>query len=174
MFCPKCAAQNLDDAKFCRACGADISLVPQAVSGELAERLGDAEGAKSVGHHHRRGKGPATIDKAVRSFFMGLAFIFVALAVKVWAPGGFTWWFWMLIPAFGLVGDGVATYIRARQDAERLAPPPFAPAQTPLQPPQRVSALPPRETGEIVPPPSVTEATTRHLGIPVERKPKDV
>jgi hypothetical protein len=33
-----------------------------------------------------------------------------------------------------------------------------------------VSALPPRDTGEMSPPPSVTEGTTRHLGVPVERK----
>ncbi|MFN2482444.1 MAG: zinc-ribbon domain-containing protein, partial [Pyrinomonadaceae bacterium] len=44
MFCPKCAAHNLDEAKFCRACGADISLVPQALTGQLApvgEDLGE-------------------------------------------------------------------------------------------------------------------------------------
>jgi len=31
-----------------------------------------------------------------------------------------------------------------------------------------VSALPPRNTSEMVPPPSVTEGTTRHLGIRAE------
>lgn len=36
-YCPKCASQNADDAKFCRACGANISLVPQALSGQLIE-----------------------------------------------------------------------------------------------------------------------------------------
>ncbi|MGH9956462.1 MAG: zinc-ribbon domain-containing protein, partial [Pyrinomonadaceae bacterium] len=33
MFCPKCAAQNLDGASYCRVCGANISLVPQAITG---------------------------------------------------------------------------------------------------------------------------------------------
>lgn len=36
-YCPKCAAQNAEDAKFCRSCGANISLVSQALSGELLE-----------------------------------------------------------------------------------------------------------------------------------------
>ena len=34
MFCPKCATQNLDGASFCRSCGANISLIPQALAGQ--------------------------------------------------------------------------------------------------------------------------------------------
>ncbi len=33
MFCPKCATQNLDGAKFWRWCGAYVILVRQALSG---------------------------------------------------------------------------------------------------------------------------------------------
>ena len=40
MFCPKCATQNLDGASFCRACGANISLVPQALTGQMANAAG--------------------------------------------------------------------------------------------------------------------------------------
>ena len=35
MFCPKCATQNLDGASFCRSCGANISLIPQALAGQV-------------------------------------------------------------------------------------------------------------------------------------------
>ena len=35
MFCPKCATQNLDGASFCRGCGANISLVSQALNGQM-------------------------------------------------------------------------------------------------------------------------------------------
>ena len=47
MFCPKCASQNIDGASFCRVCGANISLVPQALSGQLpvANDDGAREGA---------------------------------------------------------------------------------------------------------------------------------
>ena len=38
-----------------------------------------------------------------------------------------------------------------------------------IPPPLRAGALPPRNTGEIVPPPSITEGTTRHLNVPAER-----
>jgi hypothetical protein len=172
MYCPRCAVHNTDDAKFCRSCGADISLIPDAVSGGLAERLAAAESGTPQTRCEKR-KGPPSIDRAVHSLFTGLAFLFVAFAVRVYAPAGHLWWFWMFIPAFAGLGDAVATYLRVREDRQRLAPPSFVPAQVAVPSPMRASELPPRNTGEMISPPSVTEATTRHLGIPVERQSKD-
>ena len=173
MFCPKCAAQNADDAKFCRGCGADISLVPQAITGHLAQRLNEEEEGGRRGHR-RRHKEPANIENAAQLFFMGLAFALVSLAILSWAPGGRNWWFWMLIPAFVMIGRGVGMYLRVREERGRLAPPAFEPAPASLSSPPHAAGLPPqRHTGEIVRPPSVTEATTRHLNMPVERTPKD-
>jgi hypothetical protein len=171
MFCPRCGAQNADDAKFCRACGTDISLVPQAVTGQLAERLADDEDDWHSRRRRRRDrdKGPPSIERAVRSFIMGVAFIFVAFAVRTWAPAGNIWWFWMFLPAASMIADGVSTYIRVAENKKRLAPPTYVPAQPAVQPPPRASALPPRDTGEIVPPPSITEGTTRHLNVPADR-----
>jgi hypothetical protein len=37
MYCPKCAAQIEDTQKFCRACGANVSLVSQALEGRPPE-----------------------------------------------------------------------------------------------------------------------------------------
>jgi hypothetical protein len=176
MFCPRCGAQNADDAKFCRSCGTDISLVPQAVTGHLAERLAEEEeDSRGRGRRRRRGekKRPPSIESAVKSFFMGIAFIFVAFAVRNWAPAGGIWWFWMFLPAAGMLAEGIGGFIRIAEEKKKLAPPSYTPTQTSMPPPQRVSALPPRNTGEIVPPPSVTEGTTRHLNIPVERKQND-
>jgi hypothetical protein len=173
MFCPKCGTPNTDEAKFCRACGTDISLVPQAVTGVLAERLAAEEedsGSRRDRRARRRHNQPISIERAVRSFFMGLAFIFVAFAARTWAPAGNIWWFWMLIPAFGMLADGVSTYLRLAEEKKRPAAPPFyTPAQTSVPPVPRVGELPQRNTGEMIPPPSVTEGTTRHLGVPVER-----
>ena len=170
MYCPKCAAQNADDAKYCRGCGADISLVPQALTGQLAERLSQEAAPRRPRRHHR--ERPVTIDRAVKSFFTGLGFIFVALAVSRYMPGGRVWWFWLLIPAFAMMGDGVATYLRLKQNEARTThPPAFVPSQPQAQamPPSfSGGALPSRNTGEMVPPPSVTEGTTRHLNVPAE------
>jgi len=145
--------------------------VPQAVAGELAERMAAAEDNTRHGRRRRhRHDGPPSIERAVRSFFMGLAFIFVAFAVRIWAPAGNVWWFWMFLPAASMLADGVGTYLRiAREDKKReiqgYVPPPSA-----VPPPRRASALPPLDTGEMIQPPSVTEGPTRHLGVPVERK----
>jgi len=168
MFCPRCAAQNADDAKYCRGCGADIGLVPQALTGKLAEQLGE-EGAPAASRRRHR-REPATIERAVKSFFMGLAFLFVAIAVSRYMPGGRTWWFWLLLPSFAMMGDGVATYLRLKQNEGATAPPALAPPQqTRAMPPTfRGGELPARHTGELVPPPSVTEGTTRHLSVPVK------
>jgi len=114
--------------------------------------------------------GPPSIERAVRSFFMGLAFIFVAFAVKMWAPAGNVWWFWMFLPAASLLADGVGTYLRLAKEERKREMPTYVPQTSAVPPPRHASALPPRDTGEMIPPPSVTEGTTRHLGVPVERK----
>jgi membrane protein YqaA with SNARE-associated domain len=43
MFCPRCAAQNLDDAKFCRVCGTNLESVALGLvdNYHLAEREPD-------------------------------------------------------------------------------------------------------------------------------------
>lgn len=33
MYCPRCAAENLNDVKFCRGCGANLETVALALSG---------------------------------------------------------------------------------------------------------------------------------------------
>ena len=168
MFCPKCATQNLDGARFCRACGSDISLLPQVLSGELASRL---EGATTPTRRRRR-RNPETpsIEKAIRSLFAGIAFVIIAFAVKEWAPAGHIWWFWMFIPAFTNLGIAASQYARHKSEKSSVAPSAYERGEDELVAPRRASALPPRDTDELIDaPPSVTEATTRHLGVPVER-----
>ena len=160
MYCPNCATSNLDGARFCRSCGADISLVPQALTGQLPESRPVEPTDESCGLPRRRGQ--PSIDRAVKNIFMGVGFIVVAIALG-FMPMGRAWWFWMFIPAFAMLGGGVAEYMRLKQTGQRTLPgasrpPAFSPAQ------QRAAELPRRNTAELVmPPPSVTENTTRHL-----------
>jgi len=39
MYCPKCAAPNSDDVKFCRVCGENLTVVAQAMSKHLPVTL---------------------------------------------------------------------------------------------------------------------------------------
>ena len=163
MFCPKCAAQNLEGASFCRVCGANISLIPQALTGQLPQAA-EPEDLDSWGRsRRRRGRRELSLDNAFKNAFMGIAFLLVALALA-FSRMGTGWWFWMLIPAFSMMGTGVAQYIRLKEREKQS----FLPGQIPqstLPPPRQVDVFPSRATGELVsPPPSVTEGTTRHLG----------
>jgi hypothetical protein len=161
MFCPKCATQNLEGASYCRSCGANISLIPQALSGQLPQAREDDSVDWST--RRRRRKGEPSLESVCKNVFMGVAFLLVSLALA-FSRVGMGWWFWMLIPAFSMMGTGVSQYMRMKEREKRS----FLPGnsgQPSLAPPPSVDSFPARSTGELVaPPPSVTEGTTRHLG----------
>lgn len=160
MFCPKCATQNLDGASFCRACGANISLVPQALTGQVVKPP-----TEEIEEGNSR-TGKVTLENSFRNIFMGIAFLLVAIVLSRTAMGRM-WWFWMLLPAFSMMGMGIAQYIRIREREKQAS----------LQPPQVGGAfpdrsnafhaqIPSRNPNELMAPaPSVTEGTTRHLGV---------
>lgn len=157
MFCPKCASQNIEGAHFCRACGANISLVPQALTGQLPVAANEEPARRG-----RRRRREPTFDEGVRNVVMGFGFIAVAIALALFGRsiGAQVWWFWMLIPAFAMLGKGIAEIVRVNQ----LKTPPAPPvAQVSYAAPREVVAS--NNAGELRPPvASVTEGTTRHLG----------
>ncbi len=169
MFCPKCGGQNPETGKFCRTCGTDLGNVSSALAGQ-------SQPQRLVNH---KGK-PIHLEGAITKMFSGLAFLIVACVLGyTGAAGGHSWWFWLLIPAFGSLGTGVAQYMQLRRaeqgqtafvgsnmgnsisDSQNRALPP--PQTEWVQPESRY------KTGDLVPP-SVTENTTRHLEINSEGK----
>lgn len=166
MFCPKCAAQNLDGASFCRVCGANISLVPQALTGQMQQNIPVEELTRSEKRAMRRAP---TLDNAFRNTFMGIAFLLVTVALS-FSDMGRGWWFWMFIPAFSMMGTGIAQYIRFREYQNRSLPG-FVAAPTAIHAATPAPVFPTRNTGDLIaPPPSVTEGTTRHLGVEAPTK----
>lgn len=165
MFCPKCATQNLEGASFCRVCGANISLVPQALAGQPMKSDAAESGCEPVLVGRRGRERELTLDQSFKNIFLGVAFVIVAIALSRSIGAG--WWFWLLIPAFSLMGTGVAQYLRLKEREKRttFSARPSAPAFTDQGAPPLARGLPQRNTGELVPPPSVTEGTTRHLGV---------
>jgi hypothetical protein len=118
----------------------------------------------------RRKRKEPTYDRAFENLGVGLAFLFISIAVAFFVPSGKFWWFWLLIPAFACLGEGIGQLMRLRKG--------LLPAAASL-PAAEVSAgarvtrdlPPPSAQDEIMaPPPSVTEGTTRHLG--AERRQK--
>jgi len=152
MFCPKCATQNVDGAHFCRSCGANISLVPQALTGQLAQ----PPTTEVQAGYGRKGRRELTLEQPVQNFFLGIAFVIISIVLS--RTIGQVWWFWMLIPAFSLMAKGVAQYIRLKDYQRRvsLAAPPVT--RSFVEPPAQPQGLK-------SPVSSVTEGTTRHLGV---------
>ena len=82
MYCPNCAAP-IDGAKFCRSCGSNVSLVPQAMAGQLPQS-DDGEDKRHRGRHHRdhrHGKKEPSIEKAATNFFSGIGFLLAAMFI---------------------------------------------------------------------------------------------
>jgi|SRR5215470_5889068 len=154
MFCPKCATQNLDGAHFCRSCGANISMVPQALSGQLSQ---PPPPMTEEGGSYRRRRRELTLEQPVQNFFLGIAFVIISIVLS--RTIGQVWWFWLLIPAFSLMAKGVAQFIRLQhyQKNVGLAPPPPVRGSFAEPPPQQQEMRSPVS--------SVTEGTTRHLGV---------
>jgi hypothetical protein len=181
MYCPRCAAQNLDDAKFCRACGADIRLVPQALMGNLPAGIETAVEDKVARRKKEKKREPATIDAGLKNIFKGIAFLLIFLAGMTIFRGAFWVTIWFIIPALESIGQGIGQLISVRQEEQaRLMRPPMYEneiAQPPtFAPAPNFTALASPDTAEIVgspSPPSVTEMTTRHLDSPRKRTVKD-
>ena len=109
MFCPKCGGQNPDNGKFCRSCGTGLGNVSSALSApQQPQRL--------VNH---KGK-PVHWEGAITKLGTGLAFLVISI-VLAFSNMGRGWWFWMLIPAFGSLGTGIAQYMQLRR-AEKGQP----------------------------------------------------
>jgi hypothetical protein len=172
MFCPKCGGQNPDEGKFCRSCGAPLANVTEALS--KPQQLLDHKGR------------PIHLEGAMKKLFSGFAFLVIAIALSL-SKVGDGWWFWMLIPAFGAIGTGLAQYMQIRRADKSPQPLYPGPAQELPSSPSANAPLPPAQTEWVAPdskyktgdlvPPSVTENTTRHLEIEDEPKtmalPKD-
>ena len=158
MFYPKCAAQNVDGAHFCRSCGANISLIPHALTGQLPTAPSDNREMSRKERRRKHRDHPPSFSDGIQNVVMGFGFVAVAIALGYFGRpiGAQVWWFWMLLPAFGLLGRGISEIVRANQLKASQQQLPYAPPR---------ESLPASKTAELRPSvPSVTEGTTRHLG----------
>ncbi len=179
MYCPNCSAP-IDGVKFCRSCGSNVSLVPQAMSGQLPQS-DDAKDQRrhghnpwNWGHHHYHGKKEPSIERAMSCFFSGIGFLLAAMFVVFLSPSGFQWGWAFLFPAFGLFGAGVGQYLQLKEQHRQqmsLNQPEARPVVH--QPPGQSSTPSAPTTSELVKPSSVTEHTTRHLESSRQREEKN-
>ena len=170
MFCPKCATQNVDGASYCRSCGANISLIPHALSGTLPPPSAPDDLRSRRGRKRERDVEPS-LERGIINIFVGLGFIVAALAVMLRFPAGIFWGWSFFIPGFSNLGKGVASIVAARRvasmNAQLQAGIPgtyFSNSSSGATPSMGVESGA-QATGRLMTPvPSVTEGTTRHLG----------
>ncbi len=168
MFCPKCGSQNPETGKFCRSCGTDLGNVSKALTGRAIQPIVDKKGK------------PINWEGAITKFATGMAFLAIAIVLGVTnMAGGRVWWFWMLIPAFTMMGSGVAQYMQLKRLERGVSIDPID-RHHPAMPPAHVATLQPAQqdfasvesrykTGDLAPP-SVTDSTTRRLEMDPEGK----
>jgi hypothetical protein len=143
-----------------------VSLVPQALTGQLPQTA-EAEDDRR-GHRHRRGRKEPSIERATTTFFSGIGFLVAAMFVCFYFPGGFTWGWAFLFPAFACIGEGVGQYLRLKEQRRQQSSlnqsfDRSVNYQPPIHAPTQVPTLSAPTTSELTPPSSVTEQTTRHL-----------
>lgn len=143
MYCPKCGAQNIVEAKFCRLCGTAFQ--------ELAKPVRPLPALPDYG-------------RAFRPLFIGMGFLIIAI-ISLFSHTGFLWW--MMFPAISLLSKGARRLMQVQPAHlyNALSQPARIANHDIPRPVQRAgySDVRARPTGELVEPPSVTENTTRLL-----------
>jgi hypothetical protein len=176
MYCPSCGAQNTEDVRFCRKCGADLRVVSQAVTKRLswwkylATKIDDRLEAKRRKQDYSKGVVEiyhAAIILLISTFL--LIFNYDRMVV------------FLILVGFSLLGFGIRDYwIYRRRLKHEYHPDPLevktqlgdlsiykpqlpASGEETNEPPKTVSAAPSTEHLSKVSPPSVTEQTTQRL-----------
>jgi hypothetical protein len=149
------------------------------LSGQFAADLARADetdveeaGKRRKGKNKVKEKKAPRLEDAFSNISVGIAFLIISMMVARYMPGGQVWWFWLLIPALACAGEGIGQLVRIKRE-KALQGTSAEPLPT-ISREAQLKNLPPRNTSEmLMPPPSITEGTTRHLSPgaqPVNRK----
>ncbi len=160
MYCPRCAAQNLDDAKFCRGCGTNLETVVLALSGGLQPARDVDESSKdwlSVRHEG--------VQKMIKGSGLLGASLVIGTALGLFSNTNDWIIIWMIfvgwMAAWGVIAlvSGVGSLTEARFLKRRMeqSSVPYLPRRSTEM---TTAELP---AAQFVGPLSVTEHTTRTL-----------
>ncbi len=181
MYCPRCAAQQPDGTKFCRACGTDLKAVALALAEQKLPAEANTEKAKELKVEEnwleKRSKGMRyTLQGGIllaASLLIGLA-LGIFSNEKDWIIIWMIFFGWLacwgvitLAHGIGAILESSVMLGRSRQVAGETA---VTTAQLPLA--DEVETLPDASANPIAPPLSITEYTTERLGekLPVSKQ----
>ena len=166
MYCPRCAAENGDDTRYCRACGIDLESVAAIVRHESARLAATDAGRSERSEVPRslavRAKGARGVTSGVILLLVPLVTgpLFAAFANDPFV--GLMLWLaffgWMLIPGGFSLAQGLGALLESRVLSEVAGPYAELPKAEAPRLARSASGLIRSEA-----PPSVTEHTTRNL-----------
>lgn len=179
MFCPKCAAENQDQTRFCRGCGTDLEVVALALNAEptLLAELRSTDESKAELAQQRLQLQVDGIRNVVRGALIFATGILLGIPLALFGKN--TDWHsnWILIwlifcgwlPVWGAitVGTGLSNFIHSRMMQRRidsLGPTPTTVSLHRFGQTQRIAEA--ESTGEVSTPVSVSERTTASLNKP--------
>ncbi len=104
--------QNIEEAKFCRGCGTDLSPVSNALTGNLPQRPFYVDGKGRI-----KSNDPDEIwASGVKNVLGGIGFVIIAMALLfTGVAGGHAWWWAMLFPAFGMLSGGISQMAKVQR-----------------------------------------------------------
>jgi hypothetical protein len=165
VYCPRCAAQNLDDAKFCRACGTNLKAVALALADEYPPTQKGVE--KEQGERNwleRRSEAMGAMTKGAGLLGASLL-IGVALGLFSNQPDWIIIWVglagWMACWGFISLTNGLHALMESRFMARQLQQAKEPLAQSSVDGEKLLMGAP--ATSKLSFPPSVTEHTTELL-----------
>ena len=169
MFCPRCAGQNLDDAKFCRVCGTNLETVALALADQSLPANRKSDSAQDPFERWLEGR-----KKGVNKIATGIGLVVssVLIGVALWLFSGKQDWIiiwtvlvgWMTCLGIISMVSGMAGLMESRFLRRQLGQPTVA-ANSPVQPlPAGDRAMMNDVTTSMLgPQSSVTENTTTRL-----------
>jgi zinc-ribbon domain len=163
MYCPRCAAQSLDDAKFCRSCGADLKVVALALAEQqLPSKAGENETKAPEKEQTWTEKRSQGVRKAAEGATMLVGSLLICLAIHfsnnhdplgIWV----VFFGWMACWGVFAIASGLGAIMQAASMGSKAALP--KPADEPVKVPDTDPLADPSPSPLL----SVTEDTTRSL-----------
>ena len=170
MFCPRCAAQNLDDAKFCRACGTNLETVALALADKYHPAKDESGKAKDPFENWLETRKEA-VNKIAHGIGWFISSLLIGLALGLFSNTN-DWiiiWTglagWMAVLGVFSLFSGTASLMESRFLRRQLGQPSGALNQ-PVQPLSATDKVMLNEsvpTSMLRPQSSVTEHTTTRL-----------
>jgi hypothetical protein len=172
MYCPRCATQNLDGAKFCRACGTNLETVALALAQQLDPAQSDKDAAtKPKAAKNKLEKRSEGLTKIVRGTGMIGASGLVGAALALFSNKPDWIIVWMIFAGW-LACLGVISFVAGIAALIESGFTPLPEGHTAEEPASRTMPLRSGDDQEILPPTtspnlslpsSITEHTTELL-----------